>query len=235
MKYCFILFLLILLPSFANAERVKKVKVKKDQIVQVKTAIGVATIIQVADNPTSLVVGDNEGFKVEFLDQAITIKPLHANARSNLYIYTEYRRFDIELVTVQERSADYVVYLETVVAPLKLKPLVKWNKTDLRFKNDDLQFRIRRLGQSDSSLYIEFEVSSSKNVDFDPGWIWIQQSKSTVPIHRLVMSSFKADQSNSIKGVVELLKDDLNLAKSFSFEIRRKAKTQVDIPRALKW
>jgi hypothetical protein len=235
MKYWLILFISLSLPSLANAERVRKVKMKRDQIVQVKTALGVATIIQVADQPTSLVVGDNEAFKVEFLEQAITIKPLHRNAKSNLYIYTEYRRFDVQLVTVSEGSADYVVYLENVVSPLKLKPVVEWKKSELKFKNGDLSIAVKRLGQSDLSLFVELEFSSASAFEVDPASLWVLQSKTTVPIHRLVLSSFKGSKANAIRGVVEILKDDLNLSKPFTLEIRRKTSTHVEIPRALGW
>lgn len=234
MKYWAILFIFLSLPQTSFAERVKKVKMKRDQIVQVKTALGVATIISVADTPTSLVVGDNEAFKVEFLEQAITIKPLHRNAKSNLYIYTEYRRFDVQLVTVDEPSADYVVYLENVVSPLKLKTLVQWKKSELKFNNDDLTFRINRLGRGDSSLFIEFEVTGSKKLDLDPAWIWISQRKSTIPIQRLVLSSLKMG-GGSVSGVIEIQKDDLDQSKPFAFEVKRKAATKVDISRAVSW
>ena len=43
MKYWVILFVLLFLPALGHAERVRKVKMKRDQIVQVRTAIGVAT------------------------------------------------------------------------------------------------------------------------------------------------------------------------------------------------
>lgn len=235
MKYWVMLFVFLILPALGHAERVRKVKMKRDQIVQVKTALGVATIIQVADAPTSLVVGDNEAFKVEFLEQAITIKPLHRNAKSNLYIYTEFRRFDVQLVTVDEKNADYVVYLENVVSPLKLKSIVTWKKSGLRFENGELGIAVKRLGRSDLSIFAEVEVSAKTNFELDPASVWILQEKNTVPIHRLVLSSLKGTKTNSVRGVIELVKDDLDLSKSFTLEVRRKASTRVEIPRALGW
>jgi type IV secretory pathway VirB9-like protein len=88
-----ILLLIGSLPAFAS-ERVRKIEVKPDQIVTVRTAIGIATIIQVPERPNSIVVGDQAGFKVEYLDQAITIKPLHSGARSNLYTNTSESKRD---------------------------------------------------------------------------------------------------------------------------------------------
>ena len=111
--FIWIFLFFISFETFAAPSRVKRVPVLPDQIVTVKTALGIATIIQVPDRPNSLVVGDNEAFKVEYLDQAITIKPLHGGAKSNLYIYTDYRRFNVQLITGVEAAADYVVYLDT--------------------------------------------------------------------------------------------------------------------------
>lgn len=105
--FSWILLAALFLPRFALG-KVRKVEVKTDQIVTVRTAIGIATIIQVPDRPNSIVVGDQAAFKVEYLDQAITIKPLHGGAKSNLYIYTDYRRFNVQLVTSTEAAADYV-------------------------------------------------------------------------------------------------------------------------------
>ena len=103
------LLLVFFLSTHALA-RVRKVEVTQDQIVTVRTALGIATIIQVPDRPNSIVVGDQAAFKVEYLDQAITIKPLRGGAKSNLYVYTDYRRFNVQLITGADASADYVVY-----------------------------------------------------------------------------------------------------------------------------
>lgn len=85
-----IYFAVTLLALNASAsERVRRVPILGDQIVTVRTSIGIATIIQVPDRPNSVVVGDQDAFKVEYLDQAITIKPLSSRAKSNLYIYTD--------------------------------------------------------------------------------------------------------------------------------------------------
>ena len=99
---------LLIFASFSDLAfaRVRKVPVSGDQIVTVKTAIGIATIIQVPDRPNSVVVGDQESFKVEYLDQAITIKPLHSGAKSNLYVYTDWKRYNVQLTTGSEAIAD---------------------------------------------------------------------------------------------------------------------------------
>ena len=137
MNSIWILFLL--LPASAMADRVRHVECRTDQIVTIRTAMGIATIIQVPDRPNSVVVGDQDKFKVEYLDQAITIKPLQPGAKSNLYVYTDYRRFNVQLITGPEVSADYVVYLENLkLQPKENKSSVRWKGIIRSFKNENI-------------------------------------------------------------------------------------------------
>ena len=69
--------------------KVRHVILNQDQIVTVKTALGLATIVQVPDTPIRFVIGNKSAFKVEYLDKAVTIKPLTGSIGTNLYIYTK--------------------------------------------------------------------------------------------------------------------------------------------------
>ena len=73
-----------MLPILAFAH-IHTVKMKPDQILLVKTALGIATIVETPESIQSAIIGDQSGFKIEYLDRAVTIKPLRASARSNLY------------------------------------------------------------------------------------------------------------------------------------------------------
>jgi hypothetical protein len=74
--------------------------------------------------------------RVEYLDQAITIKPLSHGSKSNLYIYTDWKRFNVELVSGAESVADYVVYLDNPKAKnARFNSLIK---TRLRYFLDEL-------------------------------------------------------------------------------------------------
>lgn len=219
--------------------RVRTVEVKKDQIVTVRTAIGVATIIQVPDRPTSLVVGDQTSFKVEYLDQAITIKPLHGGAKSNLYIYTEYRRFNVQLVTTVESSADYVVYLESQNA----KPLEKvksykncWRAYKNVLINDSLTLETKRVSNSsDGRLLVEFEVRGSTNEKFKPEWLWLTQNGKPKPIQEIALSSQYFKSGRPIKGLLHILERDVNRYEELRVEIRRRKTSYLTIPGEVAW
>ncbi|MBL7670916.1 MAG: TrbG/VirB9 family P-type conjugative transfer protein [Bdellovibrionaceae bacterium] len=226
--------------GFGIAEaRVRTVEVKKDQIVTVRTALGVATIIQLPDRPTSLVVGDQTAFKVEYLDQAITIKPLHIGARSNLYIYTDYRRFNVQLVTAVEASADYVVYLESQTA----KPVTKaktskdgWRAYKNFLRNESLTLETKWVSKStDGSLLVEFEVRGSGNEKFRPEWLWLTQNGKPKPVQGIALSSQDLKAGRPIKGLLQILERDVNRNEALRIELRRKKASYLTIPSEVAW
>ncbi|MBX2988873.1 MAG: TrbG/VirB9 family P-type conjugative transfer protein [Bdellovibrionaceae bacterium] len=229
------LILLLLLQPLSTWARVRTVEVKKDQIVTVRTALGVATIIQVPDRPNSLVVGDQSAFKVEYLDQAITIKPLHGSARSNLYIYTDYGRFNVQLVSGPEISADYVIYLESPQEKVK-SSAIGWRNYRNHLKNEVLVFETKRLANTvDGVLLIEFEVRSEVREKFRPDWLWLTQSGITRPIHSLALSGQDLGGGRSIKGVMQVLKSDASTAEPLRIELRRKKTSYLTIPKGAAW
>lgn len=230
----FLISVLLALPFEAEA-RVRKVEVTPDQIVTVKTAIGIATLIQVPERPNSIVVGDLAGFKVEYLDQAITIKPLIRNAKSNLYIYTDYRRFNVELMTGPEASADYVVYL----LPTKEKAFrssIKWMASSAMIKNGGLEIRILRIGVSrDDLIHVEFEIESDVLEKIKPESFWVTQSGKVRPIQNLVLSAVEVSKSKSIRGIIQIRKADCSVNTPLQLEIRRKSTSTLILGKPSQW
>jgi hypothetical protein len=221
-------------------ERVRRVPVRGDQIVTVRTSIGIATIIQVPDRPNSVVVGDQESFKVEYLDNAITIKPLSTGAKSNLYIYTDWKRFNVELVSGAEAAADYVVYLEN----LKVKPVshpnvdigIKWTNFKNTLRNENLQIDVRRLGRTkDGILLVEFSVSAKKKEVFRPEWLWLTQNGETRPIHNLFMSGLEISEKRTLSGVLQIREVDLNASEPMRLELRKSKISYLTIQKVSSW
>lgn len=235
MKRIFCFLIAAIISTQANA-RVRKVTVSGDQIVAVKTAIGIATIIQVPDRPNSVVVGDQDSFKVEYLDQAITIKPLHPGAKSNLYVYTDWKRYNVQLITGSESQADYVVYLETPKAVSKKPTVSSWRIFNSKLKNDDLNLETHRIGVlKDNSVAIEFTVSSPRKLKFEPSWIWITQNRKTTPIHNLIISNLNLSPQSKINGVLQILKSDLDTNEPLRLEMRRTKQSYLTIPKVDSW
>ncbi len=241
-----ILFILILFPVFSiAAERVRRVSVAEDQIVTVRTCLGIATLIQVPDRPNSVVVGDQDSFKVEYLDQAITIKPLSGAAKSNLYIYTDWKRYNVELVSGSESHANYVVYLSspkersvshlTSTQNLKANE-IKWIKFSNFLKNESLKLSINRLGKTNQGLLlIEFTVSGQEKEEFKPEWLWLTQNGKTRPIHNLFLSSLSLTPTKSLSGVLQIKATEIDLDSAFRIELRKKRLSYLTITKASSW
>lgn len=235
------LLALSLLTLNSNAtQRVRRVPVQGDQIVTVRTSIGIATIIQVPDRPNSVVVGDQDSFKVEYLDQAITIKPLSGGAKSNLYIYTDWKRFNVELVSGNESVADYVVYLENPkenpVTRSGSDSSIKWTNFKNQLRNENLELHVNRLGRAkDGILLVEFTVTSKKKETFKPEWLWLTQDGVTRPIHNLFLSALEASPQKSISGVLQMREVDLSSSEPVRLEMRRKKMSYLTISKVTAW
>ncbi len=222
--------------SYAG-NRVRHIECHEEKIITIRTAIGIATIIQVPDRPNSVVVGDQDKFKVEYLEQAITIKPLQSGAKSNLYIYTDYRRYNVQLVTGSEHFADYVVYLENEKPKVTSKQnSLRWLNYGRSMKNDEFTFHTNRIAKtSDGILLIEFNVTALKKGAINPEWIWLTQESKVRPIQNLFLSSLKIDSGKSSTGTIQILSKDIDPTRPLKIELRRKKTTAIVLPKANQW
>ena len=239
LKISLLLALILATANINAAQRVRRVEVHADQIVTVKTSLGIATIIQVPDRPNSVVVGDQDAFKVEYLDQAITIKPLSGGSKSNLYIYTDWKRYNVELISGTEAAADYVVYLETpkekpIVS--KVKSNISWMKFSNTLRNDNLTLNVKRVGKTkEGILLVEFTVISKTKETFRPEWLWLTQDEAVKPIHNLFLSALEVTPKRSLSGVLQLKATDIDPGQSLRLEMRRSRMSYLTITKALSW
>lgn len=224
------------IPATADTH-VRRVAVKSDQIVTVRTAIGIATIIQVPDSPNSVVVGDQSAFKVEYLDCAITIKPLSPGAKSNLYVYTDWKRYNVQLVAGPEAAADYIVYLEDPKTRASDgAPGVGWTRFKSAMRSERLTMTVNRLGKTrDGVLLVEFVLRGEKREPFKAEWLWITQNGAVRPIQSLFLSSLEARPGATISGVIELLSADVSRDVPIRVELRRERLSYLTIPKVASW
>ncbi len=233
-----IIFLLIYSFSGFAASRVRHVEVVGDQVVTVKTSVGIATIIQVPDRPNSVVVGDMDSFKVEYLDQALTIKPLLNGVKSNLYIYTDWKRFNVEIVSGDKMTADYIVYLENpkIQKPSITQRLpVEWVAYKNSLKNENISLEVKRLGIFKKFVLVELFIQSSSKERIKPEWIWATQAGKMIPLHNLFLSKLDLQRGKGISGLIELSRDELDLGKPIRLELKRKRTSYLTIPKVNSW
>lgn len=238
MKILVLIFLSTL--SIQGFSKVRTVEVAQDQIVKVKTAVGIATIIQVPDRPSSVVVGDSASFKIEYLDQAITIKPLMRSAKSNLYIMTDWRRFNVELITGQENDADYIVYLKHP----RQKPRVKreiadeitWKNLNLFTQSNDFQTRILMVGISEKFLFIELKLKLKRSLEIDPSWFWVKQDGKNITIDSFALSKLNAKSNEDISALIKIKRGEVLSFSPLVVEIKKdKSRSSLKLPSHKHW
>lgn len=232
--FCITILSLVTTVAMANT-RVRRVSVIGDQIITVRTALGIATIIQVPDRPNSVVIGDQEAFKVEYLDQAVTIKPLDSSAKTNIYIYTDWKRYNVELISGAGAVADYVVYLENPKKKMEVSE-IKWIEFKRSFRNGDILLETKRVAKlKNGILQIEFYLTSEKKQSIHPEWIWITQGGKTRPINNLILSSLEITPHTKVQGVLQLLASDFESSETFRLEIKRDKTTFLTIKKVDSW
>lgn len=232
--FCITILSLVTTVAMANT-RVRRVSVIGDQIITIRTALGIATIIQVPDRPNSVVVGDQEAFKVEYLDQAVTIKPLDSSAKTNIYIYTDWKRYNVELISGAGSVADYVVYLETPKEKIEASE-IKWIEFKRSFRNGDILLETKRVAKlKNGVLQIEFYLTSEKKQSIHPEWIWITQGGKTRPINNLILSSLEITPHTKVQSVLQLLASDFESSETFRLEIKRDKTTFLTIKKVDSW
>ena len=215
--------------------KVRTVEVLSDQVVTVRTSLGIATIIQVPDRPNSVVVGDQDSFKVEYLDQAITIKPLAVGARSNLYVYTDWKRYNVELVSGPQSQADYVVYLASPKTKKSSENPVQWKKFRNTLKSGNVFLQVERIGRFRKDLLlVEFTLSTSSTEKISPEWFWATQNGESIPIQNLVFSGLDVAPKKTVKGLLQIKFQEVSDA-PLRLEMRRGKISYLTLPGKNLW
>ena len=235
--------------------KVRHVILKQDQIVTVRTALGLATIVQVPSTPTRLVIGNKSAFKVEYLDKAVTIKPLRSLVGTNLYIYTDHHRYNLKLVSAQKHLADYVVYLKpriSLMSGVEHKPRdklkkdsekepdvfknIRWKKFKTFLNNEEIRLIVNKIGSTKTGIHaIDFSIYSTKDERVDPSWIKIKQNKKTIPIYKLFFDGLTLSFQRSVSGLILLERKNLSTRFPVRMEFHRNRISHLTIKEVGKW
>ncbi len=231
MVLALIVILLISQPARAH---VRNVVVSTDEILTVRAALGIATIIQVPDTIQSAIIGDSSGFKVEYLDKAITIKPLRWGVKTNLYLNTEKRRYNLRLVTLSQDVADYVVYVKHPES----KPASKWTSINRFAESGSIRLSAMRVGFSNQGfilLDLKLTTSSSETLLIKPEDLWILQGGTSKVINGLFLSDLKVSKTKPVLIGISLAKSDLIEKKPIMIELRGKQKLSLTLQEETLW
>lgn len=235
MKY--ILFFISLIICSISSAQIKKVFYREDQILTIKTALGIATIIQLPETIQSAIIGDQSGFKIEYLDKAVTIKPLRGNAKTNLYLVTEKKRYNVRLHTKNQDGADYIVYILPDSNNEK-KSQVRWVTSRKSSEANGLTLTLERLGYSKGDfllLDLSLKINANERMSLKPEDIWVFQENSSKVINSLFLSGTKLEKNKSIKIGISLSRSELIKEKPVRVELKGTKTVSIPISGAAVW
>ncbi|MFV3409889.1 TrbG/VirB9 family P-type conjugative transfer protein [Bdellovibrio bacteriovorus] len=215
--------------SFAN---IKNVTPKNDEIIEVKTALGIATIIQMPDTVQSAIMGDQSAYRIEYVDRAVTIKPLRGSARTNLYLFTKEKRYNLRLTVVPQALAYYIIYIRKVDFGVG----TQWTSLTQSTSNSDIVLKLLKVGTTrDGFLLLNLSVTARKALTLEPENFWVLQGDSSRVLQSLFLSrkSLKKDQIAFVG--ISIKRSDL-LLQGLTLEVRKGQKpVRLDLVKALVW
>lgn len=114
----FDLLSLLLGSQIAFAEGVRTVVVKPNKIEAIYLSMGKSTVLRFRDHPRKIVIGNQNYFGVEFIENDVAIQPL-GQIKTNMFVYTENRTYGFYLIVGQGRGDDLA---KIEWEPLEQKP-----------------------------------------------------------------------------------------------------------------
>jgi len=107
---------------------IHEVQCSSNKLIPIHTALGFSTILEFESKPTSAVLGDQDGIKLEYVGNSITLKPLIGGSHTNLFVFTEIDRYNF---TIQTRSSSLVAYIVRIksTSDKKDRPTVSVTKS----------------------------------------------------------------------------------------------------------
>lgn len=235
MRY-FIFFIVSIFSLFASAH-IRKVVYNDDQILTVKTALGIATIIQLPETIQSAIIGDQSAFKIEYLDRAVTIKPLRGSAKTNLYLVADKKRYNIRLQTLTQDSADYIVYILSSFRD-GANSQVRWQKSRKSVDANGLILVIERIGISQSNfvlLDLSLKLKTNEFVTIKPEDVWVFQGDSSKAINSLFLSSTKLSRDKPLKIGLSVARSDLVKGNPIRVELKGSKTNSISISEGALW
>ena len=105
------ILLWLTLQQAANAKSMRTVHLSDGEMESVFVEPGYSTLIRFDNHPEPGLIGDQDGFKVEYMKNMVAIKPLVSKGQTNLFLFTKDGQFNFQLVAGRGRH-DNIVYVQ---------------------------------------------------------------------------------------------------------------------------
>lgn len=232
MKTAILVHLMAILIAQTGDAQVRTLTPKPDEIIDVRAALGIATLIYLPAAVLPSIIGDQTAFRIDTLPSGVSVKPIRAGARTNLYLMTEKERFNFRLSTFPADRADFVVY----IGRGEPEQETAWTESSRESATDQISIRINRIGRSRRGfLLFDGVLRSSALLKIRPEDFWITQKKESVVIDSLFVSQREARPGNPIRFALALAVSDLSEKKPLLLEFRGQRSISLALPDVTAW
>jgi hypothetical protein len=104
-------FCLLTLNCPAEAKSSRTIRLSDGEMAPIFVEAGYSTLLKFSSHPEPGLIGDQDGFKVEYMKSIVAIKPLVTKGKTNLFVFTKEGQFGFQLISARGKH-DNVVYVE---------------------------------------------------------------------------------------------------------------------------
>lgn len=233
MRIFFLLALMVLPPIEVLAKSMRIVRLAENEMEKVFVEPGFSTLIKFDSHPQPGLIGDQDGFKVEYLKNMVAIKPLVSRGKTNLFLFTKEGQFNFQLLAGVGKH-DNIVYAQLRTSPATTAKISKPVLVDdlltrkigrsVLLGNVKLTLLAASTPISRSTLVLKFEVSTPATDDVTVGRenLFVFQDKKNVPIDNLFVES-RRDKDRKFSSVLLLFRmDQINLKAPLRLDLKTK-------------
>lgn len=186
------------------------------KVEEIRTAIGISTMLEFGVRPGGAIAGDQDAFKIEYAAGGLTIKPVLPGAKSNLFVFTDYDRYSFRLVTVPQAQADYRVLIKkkrdqsfAVESGKALR--IKSLGAKKRCREFTLTVKRAAIPISEKMVIVDFALQTlGKPVTIQPGDFEFLSGDRTLTVSDLILSSLTLDPKAGVLGSAVIQKSEAN-------------------------
>lgn len=232
MKRAFLIHLFAFLLSKTSFASVRTVTPKPDEIIPIRLSLGMATLVYTPTPLLPSIIGDQSAFRIDMLPDFMSIKPLRYGAKTNLFVMTEKKRFNLHLQTTPQGSSDDIVYIKETMGD----PSIKWLLLEKTVKNNDYSITLSRVGfTAQNFILLEMKMTARKYMQVRPEQFWILQGSDSKKISHLYLSDKVISEGRPLLIGIAISKLDLSAKKSLSIECRGIKTLNLNVSENLLW
>jgi len=215
--------------QFAFAKGIKTITLTDTDVAQVRVALGYSTLLQFDSRPTQAIIGDQDSFKVEYLGTSVAIKPLIAGVSTNLFVVTDYDKFNFRITAGRGYEPDYILRIKKKkVDPQEYSSGLVAKPLGISKSSGGIELKVLSLAatRTNSCLIYSFQlISKGSKISFQPGDFEILQAGRSLPIENIYIERLALGKGQRLYGMILVRLENVN----------RKARTAIRFhPESLK-